>query len=289
MIARPRHLPAPDQLSGERATLGESPRWNAHRGELHWLDIDSGELWSSTLTDARPEVVFRCKPPLGALVHLVDGDALVAVGDAWIRPSDDRRLGALGSATMRYNDAAVDSIGVVWSATMRRDETPAAPGEAALFRVDAAAPTNFGGELSLGNGIAFSPDDRYMYLVDSGRKVVRRTRFDAELGPVGTWEDWVTTDSGLPDGIAVDVEGGVWVACWGAGTVVRFDQLGSRTHVLRVPTAGVTAVTFAGFGLDVLACTTSSQGVPASQDPLAGRVFVAPAPVPGVPLHLARW
>jgi sugar lactone lactonase YvrE len=143
--------------------------------------------------------------------------------------------------------------------------------------------------LVAGNGIGWSPDGRSMYLVDSGPGVVLRSRYAPGAGPVGGWSRWLSVDAGMPDGLAVDAEGGVWVAVWGAGEVVRFAPDGTPTHRLRSPTPSVTAVCFAGPALDLLVVTTSSQGVPVQADPLAGLLYGAPAPVPGAPASRATW
>jgi sugar lactone lactonase YvrE len=282
-------LAATDVVSTERAVLGESPRWDDLAGRLYWVDVDRGEVWTATLSDdADASAAFRVPAPLGALVLHEDGGLLWSVGDTWSRPGEhDEASWSLGLPHLRFNDAGVDVEGVVWSGTMRRDETMPTPGQGALYRLDGERAVAVERGLVAGNGIAWSPDEEWMYVVDSGPGTVRRTRFAAGAGPVGGWTQWLTLSTGMPDGIATDLDGGVWVACWGSGQVARFDHRGAQTHRLTLPTPTVTAVAFAGPGLDVLVCTTSSQEVGTDDDPLAGRVFATQSPVPGTPLHRA--
>jgi sugar lactone lactonase YvrE len=279
-----------DLLSDVRAVLGESPRWDDRTGLVHWLDVDAGLVLTTELTAPGPCRRQDLGAPAGALVLHEDGGLVCAVQDTWCRPGggDGPRV-SLGTPDLRFNDAAVDAEGVIWSATMRRDEGMSSPGQGALHRIGARNAEAWLDGLVAGNGIAWSDDGRWMYLVDSGTGTVLRSGFVAGEGPVGGWSPWLSFGVGMPDGLATDADGGVWVAVWGTGEVLRFDATGTRTHGVRLPTPSVTALCFAGEGLDRIVLTTSSQGVPVGADPLAGRTFVAPAPVPGVPLHRARW
>jgi sugar lactone lactonase YvrE len=281
-------LRADDVLSSGRAVLGESPRWDDRAETVVWIDVDRGEIWSATLQGGPAALVLRARPPLGALVLHEDGGLLWSVGDEWWRTGEARARTRAGLRDLRFNDAGVDSLGVVWSGTMRTDETMPTPGQGALYRLRPEHPPVVVEDgLVAANGIAWSYDGQWMYLVDSGPGTVRRARFAEGEGPVGTWTDWVGAPTGMADGIATDVAGGVWLACWGAGEVVRFDPRGLVTHRLRIPVPTVTALAFVGPDLDVLACTTSSQGLDPATATSEGRVFLAPAPVPGTPLHRA--
>jgi sugar lactone lactonase YvrE len=282
-------LSVSQSLYDQRARLGESPRWDEGSETLFWIDIDRGVLWSGALDGRRPATeAHRAAAPMGALVLDVEGRPLWAVEDRWHGPGEGEAWPwSLGQTHLRFNDAGVDAAGVMWSATMRRDETAAEVPDSILCRVSRDGAATVMGDLGIGNGIAWSPDDAWMYLVDSTAGVLRAP-FEPGTGPVGEWSRWLSLTAGMPDGIAVDAEGGVWVACWGVGEVLRFDQTREVTHRLTLPTPTVTALTFAGPDLDVIICTTSSQDIPPDVDPLAGRLFVADCPVPGLDLYRAQ-
>jgi sugar lactone lactonase YvrE len=112
------------------------------------------------------------------------------------------------------------------------------------------------------------------------------------------WTDPLTGQPlrGDPDGLALDSEGGVWVALNGGGCVVRLcKRSGSSsssnghhgtTHqhdgdyavvrVIRFPVSKVTSVCFGGAELRSLFVTSASKGVSSAKEPLAGSVFVVP-------------
>ncbi len=60
------------------------------------------------------------------------------------------------------------------------------------------------------NGLAFSPDEKFLYIADSGTpKHIRRFAVAAD-GSLSGGEVFCTLDAGLPDGIRVDTAGRVW-------------------------------------------------------------------------------
>jgi len=97
------------------------------------------------------------------------------------------------------------------------------------------------------NGIAFSPDQRYVYVTDSGyiagdgqrnsvlpRTIYRFRVINTPKGPLAT--DRITfcvVTKGIPDGLKVDDKGRVWTAT-GAGLEV-FDVDGTPLAVIPVP------------------------------------------------------
>ena len=92
----------------------------------------------------------------------------------------------------------------------------------------------------------------------------------------------VPAEVGIPDGLAVDADGCVWLAIWGVGSVHRYTPAGVLDGVLDVPASNVTSCAFGGAGLADLFVTTASRGLSPAQlaeQPLAGGIFRA---TPGV-------
>jgi sugar lactone lactonase YvrE len=131
------------------------------------------------------------------------------------------------------------------------------------------------------NGLAWSPDRQTAYYVDSPTQ--RIDAFDPDLTgrrPFVT----VPAEDGLPDGLTVDAEGGVWVAFYGGSAVRRYAPDGSVSEVLELPVTQVTACTFGGPALDELYITTSRENVADGEQPEAGSVFRARPGVTGLPV-----
>ena len=115
--------------------------------------------------------------------------------------------------------------------------------------------------------------DLFDFEPDSGRFSARRSFVDVEPG------------SGLPDGMAIDESGGVWIALWGGSAVHRYDERGQLSERIELPVRQVTACTFGGADASTLYITTSRLGLGADAEPEAGAVFAAEVGVRGATQH----
>ena len=143
--------------------------------------------------------------------------------------------------------------------------------------------------MGLSNGIGFSPDGRRLYHVDSAINAVLVHAVD-EAGEVdgASGDTFVRLDRETPDGLAVDTDGGVWVAVVGAGVVARFTPEGTPDRRIPVPATMVTSLCFAGPDRDQLIVVTADNTDDASR---RGTVFRLPAGdvgATGLPPPLAR-
>jgi sugar lactone lactonase YvrE len=268
--------------------LGEGPRWSRHHAELAWVDIEGRAFWRWDGSGAPTRLDVLGEP---TCVFETDcGDYLLAI-DAGVCPLADCRLPAaertpvwslpgIEPAVARSNDGRVDTAGRIWLGTMARDlVTPSA----VLCRDDEVVLRG----LTISNGIGWSPADDTLYLVDTPTGTISRFAYEPASGTIGARSTFATVaaPAGSPDGLAVDAEGGVWVALWGGGAVHRYDAAGRHTHTITVPGAtNVTAPAFGGDDLTELYLTTASS----ADDPHGGDLFVAAAPHPGLPENLLR-
>ena len=208
--------------------LAEGPVWDGRGERLLWVDIPAGAVIVGELEAAR--IRERERITLGGTVGAValaeDGGLLVAVDDGLATIAADgaiRRSGGMLSleGRRRMNDGQCDPAGrfVVGSLAL------AAPaGREVLLQVDpegAMATMRTG--LGLSNGIAWSPDGRTIYHVDTLAGTLCAADYRPQTGEWGEFVPIVAIEDGAPDGLAVDSAGGLWLAVWGAGEVRRFD------------------------------------------------------------------
>ncbi|MDX2974056.1 SMP-30/gluconolactonase/LRE family protein, partial [Kribbella solani] len=195
---------------------------------------------------------------------------------------DDLRLGMLideDISWMRTNDAKCDPYGRLWVGTMADD---ASPRTGSLYRISADwTRTTVLTGVSISNGLGWSPDGRRMYYIDSPIKTVDLLDYDPSTGNAVARRVLIDTAeyAGMPDGMAVDAEGCLWVAFFGGGAVRRFSPGGSLLTTIEVPDRYVTSCAFAGPELDHLVITTG-QGPDSAA---GGNLFVARPGVPGLP------
>jgi sugar lactone lactonase YvrE len=181
------------------------------------------------------------------------------------------------------NEGGCDPDGRFYCGSMAYDMTPEA---GALYRLDPGGHVLVVQErVTCSNGLAWSPDRRLAYYVDSLTYRVDVFDHDPERGLTGR-RPFVTCDEadGLPDGLTVDAEGGVWVAFYGGAAVRRYGPAGAVEEVLRLPVTQVTACTFGGPALDELYITTSREELPEGDQPEAGSVYRCRPGVRGLPV-----
>ena len=127
------------------------------------------------------------------------------------------------------------------------------------------------------NGIAFSPDERVLYINDTARRHIRA--FD--LAPNGTllrqtdrvFVDLSGSEPGAPDGMKVDTAGNVF--CGGAGGIYIMDPKGKKLGRIVHGYQNTANIAFGGDDWKtVFFCTRASLG--------SFRVKIAGVPVPAV-------
>jgi L-arabinonolactonase len=182
-----------------------------------------------------------------------------------------------------FNDLAVDAHGwVVVGALRFRPSRGEAPNAGRLVVVGSsfvAVAVDEG--LLWPNGIGFSPDGRRAYVCDFATGEVLRCAVDRQGALAESVEPFAR--AGGPheaDGLAVDAEGGVWVATGAAGGLVRLDAEGDVSARVDGIAPFVSSIALGGpDGRDVLVTTGGgSEG---------GTVLRGRAEVAGVPLPAA--
>jgi sugar lactone lactonase YvrE len=279
--------------SAEAYHLGEGPLWNPGRQLLHWVDITTGTVHTGRLAEERVEhlVAHRVDATVGA-VALGPGDELLVAGEHTLLVLDAGAGGAVrpgvrllpaGSAS-RLNDGGCDPAGRFLVGSLSRDGRR---GHEVLVRVEADGGTTLlDDDLDLSNGIAWSPDGRRLYSVDSVPGVVRVRPYDVGSGAVGPRRQLLHVDGGSPDGLCVDADGDLWVAVYGAGEVRRYTPSGVLTGVVEVAAPHPTCPAFAGPDLDVLVVSTATENLDDDalrRAPDSGRLFTARVGARGLP------
>jgi len=136
----------------------------------------------------------------------------------------------------------------------------------------------------------------FAFAVPAGAALGEVPRWDAATGTL-VWVDIlgrrrpfaaVDVEGAVPDGLAVDAEGGVWVALHGGWGLRRYAPDGELAAIVELPVARVTSCCFGGRGLRDLYVTTRREGLSARElaaQPLAGALLRLDAGVAGLPTH----
>ena len=188
----------------------------------------------------------------------------------------------------RMNDGKCDAKGRLWSGTFStRFERDAG----ALYRIDPDLRlTPALRDVRVSNGIAWSPDNRLLYFNDTLARGIDVFDYDLDQGHLSNRRRFVDIDrdTGLPDGMAVDADGCVWVALFHGGQVRRYNPQGDWIGVISLPAGRVTSCNSGGPLLDELYITTADLKLHDDGNPHeaeAGYLFRCRPGVKGLPSH----
>jgi sugar lactone lactonase YvrE len=275
-----------EQVTGPVAYHGEGPVWSERWGGLRWVDMLAGDILSLVAdgTIDRRHVgsvaaALRPRQQGGAVIGVERGFALEEA-DGTLKHLDE----LWSDTNVRMNEGGCDPDGRFYCGSMAYDQQP---GAGALYRLDPDGSVQVVLEnVTISNGLEWSPDGSRAYYNDSPTQRIDVFDYEAESGLSGRRPfAEVPAEAGLPDGLTVDEEGGIWVALYGGGSVRRYNPDGMLDYVIEVPAKQVTACTFGGSGLDQLFITTSREDLKPGEDPLAGSLFRASGGVAGMPVR----
>lgn len=276
---------SPDVVIESDALVGEGPVFDQRNGCLVWVDIDNGTIFENDLTTGR-QAVTVLDTTVGAVApRLKRKGFAAAVGDGF-GFVEDGVLAVVDPVTPEsfqcMNDAKVDSRGRLWAGSTH---TSFVPGTGGLHRWDGTRPsTQVTKGFTLPNGLGWSPDDSVMYLVDSIAQHLLAASYSADAGDIGEFNVLAEINSGLPDGLAVDVEGCIWIAVWGGYEVRRLNPSGELVGIVPMPVAQPSSCAFDSDG--TLYITSARAGLTEevlADQPLAGSVFALSTDTYGVP------
>lgn len=267
------------------ALIGESPTWSHAERVLYWIDVKEPALHRYDPRDGACRS-WPVASDLGAFALLDHNAALLALRCGIHRL--DLATGAIellapppfDPQLFRFNEGHCDDSGRFWVGVMFDpiDGSPA-PQHAALHSFTLSdGLRREGDEAELHNGMALSADGRRFFLAHSNVGSIYVFDFDAETGLLGSRELFaqVPAAAGLPDGPAIDAEGGYWCAMHGGGRLRRYRPDGQFDREIRLPVSQPTMCAFAGDDLDVLYVTSASDGLDTDQlrnEPLAGALL----------------
>ena len=279
--------PQLSELPVPRATLGEGPCWEPVEGALYWTDIPAHKV--HRLAADGTHATWDAGQPVGAIVPRAAGGLVLAAKDGfWALDPVTGQLALLVDVESdmpetRMNDGACDRAGRFFAGTMAEDESP---GAGTLYRLDPHHEvTPVLGGVGISNGIGWSLDESRMYYIDSLTHSVDVFDYDAASGAVGNRRVFagVGGNGVLPDGLAVDADGCVWVALWGGAAVQRYGPEGRLEQTLEIPAAHVTSCAFGGPGLGTLYITTA-----AGPGTCGGALFACQPGATGLPANPFR-
>ena len=188
----------------------------------------------------------------------------------------------------RLNDGKCDPAGRFLVGSMALDDRT---GEEVLLSIGhTGSITVLDGDLTLSNGLGWSPDATVLYSTDTIPGVIWSRAYDVDTGTVGPRREFLHITDGSPDGLCLDTDGNLWIAIWGAGEVRCYSPTATHLATVAVAAPNTSSVAFVGPGLDTLLITTASEQLSEPQSaeyPDSGRLFTCGVGATGLPV--APW
>ncbi len=274
-----------------KANLGECPVWSVEERALYWVDINAPSLNRFDPASAT-NVSMPMPESIGCFALRAAGGFVVALRRGiWLARPDGTLTKKLADAPYdpshhRFNDGRCDAQGRFWAGTMneRRD----AP-SGALFRIESAGRLEpVLRDMTISNGLAWSPDGRTMYHADTPTLTVSAYDFDAVTGAPSRPRVFARFEgeTDRPDGAAVDRDGCYWIAFYRGGKVVRLSPAGAVLAEYPLAAQCPTMCAFGGDDLRTLYVTSARQNRDADELarlPQSGGIFAMRVDVPGLP------
>jgi len=180
----------------------------AEEGFSHGMAFDAED--NLYVCDLKHAAVMRLNTKSGVLERFADGAAGRGIGIC--------------------NYPAFDSEGRLYVSDSNAFKEPG-PG---IFRFSPDGPGElwYGGPINFANGLALAPDGRHLYVAETFGYAIFRIPIN-EDGSAGTREEVASLPGSLPDGLAFDSEGRLYVACYEPSQVLRVAPDGKVARLIR--------------------------------------------------------
>jgi sugar lactone lactonase YvrE len=271
--------------------LGEAPVWHQERRSCFWVDVN-GKIVYEYSWHQKTVSKYQLEYSVSLVIPSSNNEIILALQGGiakfnlltftltWITTLD------VDWREFRCNDGGIDAKGRLWVSTMHiAHQTDAG----AIYCVGISGEAKkMISDISIPNGIVWSADRNHLYFTDSIKAEIYGYRFDDELDLIADKKLLASIPRalGLPDGMAIDEEGMLWVALWGGYGVGRFNpDTGQMIDFIDIPVPHVTCCCFGGDQLDQLIITTARAEMSAEallKYPDSGHVFTVKMNVSGL-------
>ncbi|NXU80919.1 RGN protein, partial [Oreotrochilus melanogaster] len=266
--------------------IGESPVWDEKESALLFVDITGRKVcrWSSVTKQVQaipvvssPNIQSPCTAPfcVGSVVIIVVRGCHQTWRSAHSCPLKLHSLLWLCPGTMAEETRP---------AVLERHQ-----GSLYTLFSDLSVVKHFD-QVDISNGLDWSLDHKTFYYIDSLSYSVDAFDYDLQTGKIGNRRSVyrLEKEESIPDGMCIDTEGKLWVACYDGGRVIRLDpETGKRLQTVKLPADKTTSCCFGGKDYSEMYVTSAIDGMDEewlSRQPQAGRIFkITGLGVKGIP------
>jgi sugar lactone lactonase YvrE len=269
-----------------KAMLGEGPAWDAKTQTLYWVDILNKRIYAGS------EVLAELDDLIGCLAPTKSGHLLLGKRASFVNldPASGQQtvLAALANElpTNRLNDGKCDPAGRFIAGTMdMREKDPVGK----LYSFDGKKVTTLLDGVIISNGLAWSPDHKTFYYIDTPTREIKAFDYDPATGQIANPRVAIRVGDSLgwPDGMTSDVNGNLWIAMWGGAQITKWNpNTGQLLEQIPVPALQPSCPVFGGLDTNELYVTSARVGMSEgdlADYPLSGGLFKIKTKTEGMP------
>ena len=285
-------ISAPELVLDAKADLGEGPAWEPEAACLYWVDIHAGRLHTFNPGDGSDRSI-ELGEYLGCAAPRRKGGLVLGLrsGFATLELSSNKLVHLVNPEPQlhgnRFNDGKCDPAGRFLAGSMDDAEIEAS-GSLYSLNPDGSVKTLLT-RTRIANGLAWSPDTRTFYFIDTPTRSVMAYDYDLASGAIANPRLVISVPPALgwPDGMTSDSEGQLWVAMWGGAKLTRWNPgSGELIEVIPFPALNVSSCAFGGPHLTDLYVTSARKEMDAgslAKYPLSGGLFRIRTNIQGLP------
>ena len=268
-----------------KATLGEGPVWDTKSQTLYWVDILEKRIYAGT------ELFLQLDDLIGCFALARNGHFILGMRASFVdfdpATSQQTVLVALTDpARNRMNDGKCDPAGRFIAGTMDMDEKAAT---GSLYSLSGDQLKTLYRGVTISNGLAWSPDYKTLYYIDTPSHEVKAFDYDVQTGEIANQRVafHIPKSLGWPDGMTSDMQGNLWIAMWGGAQVTRWNpNSGQLLEQIPVPAFQPSSCIFGGKDMDKLFITSARKEMSEAnlkKYPFSGGLFRVDTNVEGMP------
>jgi len=262
-------------------SLAESPGINRFNGKLFWVDIDEDRFFeyspeSNQVFSRKMSKGITSVHALGASVYLATGRTSIYRFDSQNEDSSAEKAlwESTGENDWRFNDSILCPSGALVVGTKDLSNASVKHARIGVFLDQKLSWLEI--PFGLANGMSLDLERKRFYCSDSTAGSILVWELGSRDYPTAkdACSEFVGQILGEPDGMEIDAEGNIWVACWGAGKLTCFSPNGEELRTIEVGAELVSSLAFVRSGsyncLVTTATSSEEVDVQSSTYPLRG-------------------
>nr|CAI5866616.1 unnamed protein product [Callosobruchus analis] len=264
----------------EITELGEGPHWDAEKQCLYFIDIFGKSIHryvpatkkhtKAVIGTNHVSIIIPVKDEKDKFVVSIGRElAIVTWNGETSNVSHVEKIYEVENdpetIDNRFNDGKCDPTGRLWVGTMGGEPVngQVKREKGGLYSFQNNKVKKHISKVGISNGLAWNTELKKFYYVDSHNRSVVEYDFDEKAGEISNRKTVFDLGKhgidGSTDGMAIDTDGNLWVAVFGAYRVIKIDPRKPETllETINIPAKQVTSVAFGGPNLDELYVTTA--------------------------------